>query len=349
MAFLPALSYSSDLGFIGGGLMNRFEYAPDTFPFVSYTQLAVIASTRGLFSFQVLHDVPRSFGKDLRTTTEISTSRFLQNQYYGTGNYDKLEDPPEGNSDFYLYNSYSASLDLVLRKPVWRLNYRHLDLWANYNLSYQTPFSNDADQLISTSPPAGIEGGITSALGLGFIWDGRNNEFDPSKGTYLRSQLSVSDDLIGSEFDYLSVENEFRAFVSFFLIRKITWANRILFQNTNGTVPYWRSPSLGGEETLRGFAQNRFLDSNAFLFNTELRTWLFDLPIMNGKIGGTLFFDAGRSYNNNTTLRAAFEDIRYTFGFGGNSSFFTPDFIMRGDVGFSEDGVGLYLTAGYIF
>jgi hypothetical protein len=83
--------------------------------------------------------------------------------------------------------------------------------------------------------------------------------------------------------------------------------------------------------------------------NTELRTWLFDFPTYDVKFGGTLFFDIGRTFSNDTPMQDVIDDLKYTYGLGGTSSFFNENFIFRADLGFSEDGYGLYFTAGYLF
>tara|TARA_R100001591_G_C4353782_1_gene183803 strand:- start:91 stop:357 length:267 start_codon:yes stop_codon:yes gene_type:complete len=49
-AFLPALSFSSDFGFLVGGLVHRFHYKKEIEPFHSFTQVAAIISTKGLLS-----------------------------------------------------------------------------------------------------------------------------------------------------------------------------------------------------------------------------------------------------------------------------------------------------------
>jgi hypothetical protein len=42
-------------------------------------------------------------------------------------------------------------------------------------------------------------------------------------------------------------------------------------------------------------------------------------------------------------------DHKLTLGLGGVMSIFTSDFIMKAEIGFSEDGTGIYLGTGYSF
>src|SRR5439155_23459088 len=41
-------------------------------------------------------------------------------------------------------------------------------------------------------------------------------------------------------------------------------------------VPFYERPMLGGENTLRGFGRNRFIDDNLFLINLEERIRVFE-------------------------------------------------------------------------
>ncbi len=59
--------------------------------------------------------------------------------------------------------------------------------------------------------------------------------------------------------------------------------------------------------------------------------------------------DAGRTFPNGMAFSSVLDDLKYTFGFGGNMSFLNPNFILRGDIGFSEEDYGVYFTAGYMF
>ncbi|MDZ7683308.1 MAG: hypothetical protein U5J63_16775 [Fodinibius sp.] len=44
-----------------------------------------------------------------------------------------------------------------------------------------------------------------------------------------------------------------------------------------------------------------------------------------------------------------FSDYKQTIGIGGAMSIFNPDFILRGEVGFSEEVSRIYIGIGYLF
>lgn len=346
-AFLPALAYNSDLGLVGGGIMSRYHFKKNEHPFHSYLIVNAIASTKGLLSSSVFIDKPKVFDSELRMTSDFYISRFLQNQYYGIGNYAKLA----GEPDYYYYKSFSTGFEFILRKPLLMINTEssQLDAYGTANFDYRTPFGNNTDRFISEDAPLGINGIRTAALGTGLIWENRDNEFAPTRGTYAKAGIKISQKLIGSSANYLKFESEGRAYTSFTLMNKVTFANRISFTHTSGTLPYWQLAEIGGEATMRGYPENRFRDDNALFLNSELRTWFLEFPAYEVRLGGTLFADIGNTFSNGTAFKNIFKDPKYSFGFGGNSSFFNENFIFRGDVGFSDEGYGVYFTAGYMF
>lgn len=349
-AFLPALSFNSDLGLIAGGLTSWYNYKDDAFPFYSYVTVAGVVSTKGLASMSIFYDKPKAFGRDLRITTEIFAARFFEDAFFGIANYTKITDTPEGLPNYYEFQSFSVGFSSSARLPIIStIEQKQLDANFVINFTYETPWDNGNDRLITTEAPLGIDGGRTSMLGAGVIWEGRDSEFQPKRGNYLEARFELGQKIWGSSFNHTVVKTDFRQYFTFFLIRNITFATRLSSRFTSGQVPYWQLAYAGDEETLRGYTNRRFSDDNVLLFNNELRTWLFSIPETNAKFGGTLFVDTGRTFANGDSLDLIVNDLRTTFGFGGLASFFTPDFIIRGDFGFSDEGIGVYFTTGFMF
>ncbi len=348
-AFFPALSYKSDLGFIGGGLLQRFHYKEEIEPFYSLNRIVGVASTKGLLSFYIERDKPQAFGTKNRLSTVFILSRFLRNNYFGIGNYQKIDDSFNASTDLYSFNSFSVGANAELRIPVRKSSQNNLDALAIINFDYQTPFDNNASNLITQEQPLGVQGGRTLNIGTGFIWENRNDEFRPTAGNYVESNFEAGQTWWGSSFNSYIFRFDARQYFSFNLFKKVTWANRLYTKQTAGDTPYWKLAFAGNEETMRGYPLRRFLDDNVVLLNTELRTWLFKIDAIEGEFGGTIFFDIGRTYPNGISFSDFTSDIKFSGGIGGTSSFFTPDFIFRTDIGFSEEGIGIYFTSGYMF
>ena len=237
-AFLPAIAYDSDLGVIAGGIASRYHYRGDMKPFYSFINMYGLITTRGLISVFLEYDKPYIFNSDKRFYSETFISRFTGNQYYGIGNYNKLPDVLTDSSDYYFYNSFSVGFDVMLRKPLISQSVnKQLDVYGKAVFEYETPWGNDPDQLLIADQPEGVDGSHISAIGTGLVWEGRNNEFNPTAGTYMRAGAELGGKLAGNSYNYLLIETDARVYSSFTLLRQITFANRFSFSHTTGTVP----------------------------------------------------------------------------------------------------------------
>ena len=118
------------------------------------------------------------------------------------------------------------------------------------------------------------------------------------------------------------------------------------FVSTSGTsdgqtMPFYLMPTLGGNDTLRGFREYRFRGPHAILGQAEYR-W----EIWSG-LEGALFCDAGKVANTRSDL--GFKDLETDYGFGFR---FNTDnaVVFRVDAGFgSRDGKHLYIVFGGTF
>jgi hemolysin activation/secretion protein len=100
-------------------------------------------------------------------------------------------------------------------------------------------------------------------------------------------------------------------------------------------------PTLGGNDTLRGFRQYRFRGPHAILAQGEYR-W----EIWSG-LEGALFYDTGKVANRRADLDFTKLERDYGFGFRFNTD---ESIVFRVDAGFgSRDGKHLYLVFGGIF
>ena len=300
-AFLPALGYNSDFGLMGGGIMSRYHYKDGVKPFNSYLIVNAIASTKGLFSGSLLFDKPGMMTGNERLTTEFYISRFLNDQFYGVGTYMNLNPSIADDQEFYYYESFSFGIESILRHSINNgRSGKTSDIYLLTQVDYHNPVNIEANSFIGQMSPVGLEYSGTVSIGAGYIFDSRNSEFDPRRGIYGKAGVRLIKDYTRKTDIFPLIESEFRTYYSFHLIRDITFANRISFEHLNGEAPFGKYPVIGGEETMRGYPENRFIDENALLLNTELRTWLFEFPTYEVKIGGTLFFDIGRTFSNDT-------------------------------------------------
>ncbi|MDZ7806465.1 MAG: BamA/TamA family outer membrane protein [Gracilimonas sp.] len=279
-AFLPALGYNSDFGLIGGGIMSRYYYKDGVRPFNSYLTVNALASTKGLFSASILYDKPQFYSSRQRLTTDLYVSKFLNDQFYGIGTYQDLDPSISEDQDFYYYESFSFGIESILRRSLNNESFGKIsDLYLLAEFDYLNPVNVQSNTFIYEWSPVGFEHSGTVSLGTGYIFDSRNNEFDPRIGIYGKAGFQLIKDYTSSTDIFSLFESEFRTYQTFHLIRDITFANRISYQHLSGKAPFGKLPVIGGEKTMRGYPENRFIDDNALLLNTELRTWLFEFPM----------------------------------------------------------------------
>jgi hemolysin activation/secretion protein len=100
-------------------------------------------------------------------------------------------------------------------------------------------------------------------------------------------------------------------------------------------------PTLGGNDTLRGFRMYRFRGPHALLLQAEYR-W----EIWSG-LDGAFFYDAGKTPLERSELNFKGLERDYGFGFRFNTD---NGIVFRADAGFgSRDGPHLYLVWGGVF
>jgi outer membrane protein assembly factor BamA len=253
------------------------------------------------------------------------------------------------NENTYYFQSFGYGLTWRGRKALWRgPGIERFDVLFGGNFSYQTPFENGPDRLIMQELPPGVRGGNTNYGIIGLMLEKRDSEFRPTTGYMLYTEFNAAHRITGSNFNLTRLTATGSAYGTFHFIRDITAAGRVGWMQTTGEVPYWMLSRLGGDGSLRGFPVNRFSDRHAVFYNAELRTWLWDWEDGLLRIGGQLFFDGGRVFPRGVP-RGFFDDHHYVIGFGGAMSAFTPDFFIRGDVGFSKELYRIYISVGYAF
>jgi len=121
---------------------------------------------------------------------------------------------------------------------------------------------------------------------------------------------------------------------------------------TEGDLPFWALPSLGGSETLRGYIANRFTDRALWHASSEYRFWIFPRgfslndSIRVERLGMALFYDVG-------TVAPALDELTSakTHDSYGLSFRFTLErlALFRADVGFSTEGTNVVVGFGNSF
>jgi outer membrane protein assembly factor BamA len=200
------------------------------------------------------------------------------------------------------------------------------------------------EQLFNPSTAPGLDRSVDYVRSMAFFEVDYRQPKNARKGGWYRVDFSRFDDQTTARYTFNRVDADLRQFVGFLNGRRVVGAR--LFASTSDTgagevMPFYLMPTLGGNDTLRGFREYRFRGPNAILAQGEYR-W----EIWSG-LEGALFYDAGKVTNTRSELN--FKDLETDYGFGFR---FNTDnaIVFRVDAGFgSRDGKHLYIVFGGIF
>ena len=200
------------------------------------------------------------------------------------------------------------------------------------------------EDLFDPETAAGLGLSVEYLRTIGFLEVDYREPRNARKGGWYRVDFSHMDDRSTGRFTFNRVDTDLRQFFGFLSERRVI-ATR-LFVSTSDVeeghvMPFYFMPTLGGNDTLRGFREYRFRGPHAILAQAEYR-----YEIWSG-LDAALFYDAGKVANRRADLN--FKDLEKDYGFGFR---FNTDegIVFRVDAGFgSQDGKHLYIVFGGVF
>ena len=345
LAYLPFVRFDSDIGFEGGLTLNRYHYEETRQPFKTLTELRLRATTRGLFNTRIAWETTALLGTAIRSRFELIAERQLNDIFFPLGN-DTVFNAEQWDDGYYFFDSYWVEGTYEGRIPLARANGALVDglVLAGGLLSGTT--GDLANTSIGDARPRGVERGGLGVVGLGLLYDSRDSEFDPRRGLWARLEATAG---IGT-YATGRLQAELTGYHSWPLLDDLVLAARVGTEWTTGRVPYWRLPVVGGEQSVRGYPMGRFRDRGALVTNVELRQWITSFDWLNLRLGATVFSDAGRVFDAApSSLNQPFRAHHRTFGGGLLVSAFTPDFVVRLQIGRSDELIRIYMNDGFTF
>ncbi len=221
------------------------------------------------------------------------------------------------------------------------------------------------------------DGGITTQLKLGFVYDTRDEEPNPTKGMWTEALVVLSPSFLGNDFAYSNLVLTHRQYIPI-VENRLSAALRLSYQaKIGGETPFYMLPfyystfstrdGLGGAKTIRGILRNRVVGESVGLGNAELR-WKF----FKGKFLGqnlylalSTFLDAGmvlKEYEldlsdvpaDEKLANFSTDDERLHAAVGGGFHFvMNRNFIVAIDYGRAlnpQDGAsGLYIGLNFLY
>ncbi|MCX8491693.1 MAG: BamA/TamA family outer membrane protein [Cyclobacteriaceae bacterium] len=143
-------------------------------------------------------------------------------------------------------------------------------------------------------------------LSLFINYDSRNHAYVPDRGSLFRVRFSSFDKNIGSDYNFRTLELDFRKFIR--VTRKSVFAVQSFNTFNFGDVPFRNLAILGGNSIMRGYFSGRFRDNKFAGVQVEYR-----FPLI-GRFGGVAFAGFGQVANGFGDF--AFDKIKPSIGTG---------------------------------
>lgn len=208
------------------------------------------------------------------------------------------------------------------------------------------PYIKDRFQLAAIP---GLDGFTSHAQKLALVYSTLDSPAIPAYGGFARVSVEGSLRALGSDENYRHYEVEAKGFVPADGEQRFISAFRILYNQTLGsTVPFLERSILGGENSLRGYGRNRFIDSSCLLVNLEERIRLFRWELFDVNADWELapFLDVGAVMESLDRIRG--ESFKFSPGVGLRAVV-RPNIVGRMDIGWGREGVAVFVGLGYPF
>jgi len=259
--------------------------------------------------------------------------------YYGSG----PDSQKSGRTDYSLQDT-----SLQISPGVRPFAHLRIGALGRYLLTNVGPGRDQefasTDQVFTEATTPGLQFQTNFLETGGFAqYDWRDNPGGPRRGGNYYAEYATFTDVErgGYSFDWVNLDAQ--QYFSFFNQRRvIALRGRVqAAQPRNGDrVPFYLQPTLGGPDTLRGFAPFRFYDNASVLLNGEYRWEVFSGLDMALFVDGGQVFDSWRQINLN--------DLHADAGFGFRFNV-RNDVFLRLDTGFSREGFQIWLRFGNLF
>jgi outer membrane protein assembly factor BamA len=194
----------------------------------------------------------------------------------------------------------------------------------------------------------GIEGAHIFGHQLTFLYDTRDDLLTPVRGTYVNLSAELAQNVKQrgpNRWGFFNVDA--RQLIPHDSDSKVFVA-RLLFQTVAGArVPFYERPTLGGENTLRAFGLQRYIDDQALLVNFEERMTVLKRRVFNNDLEFQVApsIDIGRVSSDFGDRSSRFQ-VNPGVGFRVMAR---PNVVGRLDVAYGRDGSNAFVGLDYPF
>lgn len=327
---LPIVNYDTDVGFGYGAK----AFALNTLGGTESFDLTLYNSTKGERWYRFVFSLPDF---ELRQQKEyplaldllIDYDKYINNNFFGIGNGSRYEDEER-------YSKEPLELALTASRGFTQ------SVVAQLGLRYRTVnHSNfDSNSVMRNLPPALNAARVSYAsIYASFRYDTRDSYINPSEGAVLQLEANIAPSLAMNDVAFSKLSCAWQYYSRLFYPKTI-FAFRVGLTTLIGAdLPVQTLLPIGGNWTLRGSPQDRYLDKASALINAEVR-----FPIY-WRFGGIIGFDAGKVWQS----LPKFDLARWANNPVLGLRFFMDTFVIRFDVGLGKETTGMYFNFGQLF
>ena len=412
---LPVVAFDADKGLQLGAVVQLFNFG-DGSNYPNYnSKLYLEASffTKGSQLYQLRYDnktlIPNvRWSSSFRATIDKAYDFYGFNGYESYYDYARIQDGKDGKSfifspfyrlarnEFMFKSDFLGRITDNLQWEAGIFAYYHkigsIDYASiNKNKKPEEAYPEDMPTLFDIYKQAGViteneaEGGFSSGLRAGLVYDTRDKEGAPSSGIWAEGHFTAAIPGI-SKNPYYRYSLTWRHYLPIVKQDKLTFAYRLNYEGTFGDAPFYALPymtvmgekqdleGLGGFNTVRGVMRSRVWGLDAATYNLEFR-WRF-VKFLVGKqniaLGLNLFSDGtmttkGKDLTNlkswvSTPVLGKEKDLPHVTLGAGFRFIMNENFIIAVDYGmplshfmknspiYNQDGTGaFYVNLGYLF
>lgn len=332
---LPVVAFDTDIGFKYGALTNIYFFGDgSTYPkYLHSLYLEWSRTTKGSGINQLIYDTEYLIPKT-RFTFEASYFTEKALDFYGFNGYNAFYqanfiDDNVNNQDYisrmyYKHERQQFKLQSDFQRFIWEkklrllLGFSYLDTHVGtVNIENLNKGKDLADMLPDTATlydnyvdwgvikPEEKNGGKTTMLRFGLVYDTRDQEANPMKGMWSEALVIYAPSLDGKESSFAKLALTHRQYFTV-LKEVLNLAYRLSYQpKIAGEIPFYMLPfvynsnlnrdGLGGAKTLRGILRNRIVGDDLLYGNVELRWKFYRGIVLNQNLYLALntFVDAG--------------------------------------------------------
>lgn len=328
----PYIYYTPETALaIGVGGITTFYTSQHELLRPSKITLSGYYSTRKQYKFTLAPEVYMARNR-LFLSTNINFGKFVD-KFWGIGN-----DTPEIENEDYDSRAWGILLNFQFPPLLKFLPQNKSGIIYDY-YKYSIIDARD-NPFLQQDHLTGSKGGISSGLGLSFVWDTRDQIFYPTKGGYYQGKAIFYMKAIGSSFDFNSYELDLRQYIG--LNQRNIIALQVFANFVRGNPPFYELSLLGGSHIMRGYFQGRYRDKNFLAGQMEYRRHLW------WRLGMVAFAGLGDVEKEMRDFRIT--DAKVSTGLGLRFLFDEAQKVnIRMDIGFGRDSSGIYFSVEEAF